>query len=263
VELDKQVEKVLKARGLYRTHEAYRALYRDSDAARLARLRLHAHDGIAIQSAWEEVLRTVPEKEPERPVRPAAEKLHWFLGFLEGRARLQLPPWWRKSILDASAYRRDNVYFPLEDQPFYHESGLDQVTAPVDTTLKRENGRIELRVDKEVITLPKPVQSLLAESLHCSVSARFVPNRCYLAIHGSTGRPYWLVCLDRASAKELWRTNVAANWWGSTTGPHEQRVAVTEQGGRVVVFGVATTGAHAEAFRADDGKNLFRFASTH
>ena len=57
----------------------------------LPALRLHPHDGIAIQAAWEEVTLTVPEEKQDQPVRPDRHKLDWFLGFLEGRGRVRAP----------------------------------------------------------------------------------------------------------------------------------------------------------------------------
>jgi hypothetical protein len=42
------------------------------------------------------------------------------------------------------------------------------------------------------------------------------------------------------------------------------RVAVDAQDDRVLVFGCSGLGlVHAEAFRADNGKNLFRFSNTY
>ena len=38
---------------------------------------------------------------------------------------------------------------------------------------------------------------------------------------------------------------------------------VVEEGQRVVVFGAGSTGFHVEAFRKDDGRNLFRFANSY
>lgn len=80
-------------------------------AGGLSTLLTHPNDGIAIQAAWQEVVVTIPEKEGDQAFRPDRENLNWFLGFLEGRARIEPPKWWARSLLDCHANRRGNVYF--------------------------------------------------------------------------------------------------------------------------------------------------------
>jgi hypothetical protein len=61
----------------------------------------------------------------------------------------------------------------------------------------------------------------------------------------------------------LWKSKVFGHWWDVAFGYHEMRVAVTEQNKRIVVFGAGFTGFHVEAFRPDDGVNLFRFSTSY
>ena len=58
-------------------------------------------------------------------------------------------------------------------------------------------------------------------------------------------------------------SKVWGSWWGAAMGVHRQWVEIVEQGDRVVVFGVAAVGFHVEAFRTDDGANLFRFSNAY
>jgi hypothetical protein len=263
--LDGKIQKVLAAFDLLREGEAFQALFQAAGDTGLPQLKLHAHDTIALQAAWREVLLTVPEKEPARAVRPDRSKLDWFLGFLEGRGRLRIPSWWREAVLKTRANRRDNVYFEFEQ--VYEKAGLDHVAAPPGTTLTKEKGKILLKVEKQPATMP---QSLLrtahtaaGEVFYCNVSALMAPKRCYVAVHGNAGYAYPLACIERDSGQVVWKSTVWAAWCGGTTGIHFERVTVTQQDERIVVFGVSTTGAHVEAFRASDGKNLFRFSTYH
>ena len=95
---------------LHESKEAYRLLFATAGVDGLSRLQTVHDDSIAIQSAWEEVTLTVPVKDGDRAYRPDTQKLSWFLGFLQGRARVSPPDWWRESLLDARANRRDNIY---------------------------------------------------------------------------------------------------------------------------------------------------------
>jgi hypothetical protein len=82
-------------------------------------------------------------------------------------------------------------------------------------------------------------------------------------VHERVGYPYDLVCIDRTTGKALWKSKVFGSWWYGASGQHMMWVTVTEQDKRIIVFGSAGTGAHVEGFRAEDGKNLFRFSTSY
>src|SRR5439155_9296246 len=126
--------------------KGYRTLFKKVGPDGIRRLQAHPGDGIAIQAAWEEVTLTVPEKEPAQVVRPNRHKLDWFLGFLEGRARVKAPQWWSEMLLDSRANRRDNIYPGNPTQCPYHRVGLDYASGPHDTNLKREGGKVVQRI---------------------------------------------------------------------------------------------------------------------
>jgi hypothetical protein len=76
------------------------------------------------------------------------------------------------------------------------------------------------------------------------------------------GYPYQLACIDRKTGKVVWNSDVFAHFWGAVSGARtEMSVAVTEQGGRVVLFGLSWAGFHVEAFKPGDGTSLFRFST--
>jgi hypothetical protein len=244
--------------------KAYRALFSKVGPDGVRKLLTHPDDSIAIQAAWEEVALTVPEREPRIAVRPDGRKLAWFLGFLEERGRVQPPLWWSEMVLDSRANRRDNIYPGNPKEMPYHEAGLDGAQAPRDTTLKKEGDQVLLKVGSEAVLIPESVlEKTDRGTVLCGVSAFVTPTRCYLAVHGDVGYSYPVACIDRSTAKVIWKSEVWGTWWGGATGIHFMWVAVTEQHDRIVVFGAGTTGIHVEAFRPDDGKNVFRFSSSY
>src|SRR5262249_37561015 len=99
--------------------------------------------------------------------------------------------------------------------------------------------------------------------LCCHVSALMRASRCYVAVHEDVGYPYDLACIDRGTGKVRWKSEVFGTWWGGATGIHEMCVTITEQNKRIVLFGSAATGIHVEAFRPEDGVNLFRFSTSY
>lgn len=255
---EKLVKEILAANDPSSAATEFGALFKWAGADGLRRLMMNSSDTIAVQAAWEEVELTVPEK-PERTVRPDRDKLAKFLGFLEGRARVQAPPWWSEAVLDARANRRGNVYaggFRMADR---REPKGNAPVPPLPATFDRQDGKAVVRVGAAFAPVPEDLPEKLR--LHGSfdtVSALMTPERCFVAVHGCIGYPYKLACVERASGKLRWISEVWASWWYSATGLHFHSVEVTEQGGRVVVFGVASGTFHVEAFRMEDGINVLR-----
>lgn len=243
----------------------YRSLFKLVGNDGLPRLQVHVSDTIAIQAAWMQVELTVPPEEPGRVVRPDREKLAWFLGFLEGRARVHPPKWWTEAILDARANRRGNVYAGGLNIPAHRRAG-DPVPekGPPKATIERREGRLVVHLGKESAGLPGDFpEKVRKPEVFDDVRALFTPTRCYVAIHEDVGYAYRLGCVERSPSRVRWASDVWGSWWGAATGMHRQWVEIVEQGGLVVVFGVASVGFHVEAFRADDGANLFRFSNSY
>jgi hypothetical protein len=270
-DVEKQIQKILAAQYPYDTDtpgfvSSYVKLFKSIGPEGLRKLQTYPHESIAIQAAWEEVALTVPEKDSGQVVRPDRPKLDWFLGFVEGRASAKAPAWWAKSLVDARANRRDNIYFSSgdpKDRP-YHKAGLDWVLAPNDTTLKKDGDKALLTIGKESIQIPpKMLHKFDQGEFYGAVSGLMTPSRCYLAVHTDTGGGYPLVCIDRATGNTIWKNRVMEMWWGGGSGQSHQWVAITEQNKRIVVFGCWSLELQIEAFGREDGKSLFRFATTY
>jgi hypothetical protein len=251
----------LRAPDLERASERFNVLFKRVGVEGLEQLRLNDHNNIALQAAWREVRLTLPEQKGNRRVRPDPAKLRWFLGFLEGRGRLRVPNWWQESILRAQTYRRDDcLNLALGNKPFYHDSGFGSIKTPLDTILIEEGASVVVAVADARTRVP---WALLKRSRNLSALA--TSSRCYIATHGNFGARYPLICVSRDSGKLIWKARV----WGHSfdlimvADSGSQRVTVTEEGSRVVVFGASLAGAHVEAFDVKDGKNLFRFTTAY
>jgi hypothetical protein len=258
-EVEKQIQDILKTKESSKVAQKYRTLFNKVGPKGIRTLQAYPQEGIAIQAAWEEVTLTIPEKEPKRP---DADKLKWFLEFMERRGSVKAPRWWSEALLNSDANRRDNIYPGEPKEKPYHRLGLDYTAGPLDSSLKRGRDTVELRIGEDSVPIP---QGLLLKDdfgkLCCGVSGLISHSRCFVAVHESVGYPYQLACIDRETAKTLWESQVFGTWWGSASGIHCMWVAVTEQNNRIVIFGSAATGMHMEAFRPEDGKNLFRFST--
>jgi hypothetical protein len=254
------VQAVVGAEGPFAAAEQYRALFLAAGAKGLADLKLSPHDSIAIQAAWQEVNVTLPAKNPEdgNPVvfRPDRDKLNRFFGFLEGRGRFHAPKWWADSLLEARANTRSDIYFPACDS-------ADKRAPPLAAVVTKGDKSV-LYVGKDSVVLPAELAQKETGGKEI-FSALITSNNVYVAKYDNALYPYTLARVNRADGRLVWKTEGWGSWWyqiGGSVG--RAHVAIELQGDHVLVFGVSGLGLiHAEAFRADDGKSLFRFSNTY
>ena len=240
----------------------FRSLFKQVGVDGLKKLQDHSDDSIALQAAWESVELTVPVQNPGQHLRPDRKQLEWFLSFMEKRCKVKAPSWWISSLLDANANRRYNIWFPAPNPDIYHRAGVDDVRSPLDTTLLRDGLKLTLKVAKESITIPENLFSKWnSGDLMHNISALVNDKRCYVAVHDDCGNFYKLTCIDRSSNKMIWQTEVWGHYWGGSSGRSRGWVSITEQNDRIVIFGQSGIGFHVEAFRSEDGKNLFRVSN--
>jgi hypothetical protein len=245
--------------------DAYKALFKKSDDTGLPALQTGQNDSIAIQAAWREVALTVPEDPPSGRIRPDQQKLDWFVGFLEGRALVKAPAWWTAAVHEAGAHRRDNIYFPspTRERSPYNATDLAGIFAPRDTAVSEKAGRLTIQVGDHKIQAPTSILKKSDDGTpYRGISAAFGKTRCYVALHGDIGNPFPLYCFDRETGTESWKSRVWGSWGGGSGKGHFW-VSVVESNDRVVVFGHSGSRIHVEAFTAEDGANLFRFASSY
>jgi hypothetical protein len=260
-EEEEQIRSILAADRPDQAARGYRALFQGARDGALTRLQAHPSDFIALQAAWMRVELTVPANEPARTVRPDRDALSWFLGFLEGRGRVKAPRWWADAILDAKANRRGNIYAGGLNEWPGRRTGPPPPSPPA-ATVELQGRQAVVRIGRDAVPVPEAVfKSAQWFGPVKRVGALVSPGRCYVAGHDQIGSEHPLTCVDRAADRVRWTRPVWGSYWGGTTGLPYQWVEVTEQGGRIVVFGVASTGFHVETFRADDGANLWRFSN--
>jgi hypothetical protein len=264
-EIKKMVLDVLNQQEARLADQRYRALFDAVGSDALGQLKADPHDSIALQAAWEEVQLSLPEKDQPQPTRVQPGKLERFLGFLEGRGRVQIPRWWEIALGEAKSRGRDHRVTCSSNALAFQRgkriiTGL-RIRTEEGISLSKENGTITLRVGKQSLVVPKELiieDRVLADNLTVLISGQ----HWYVALYDTVGYKYPLVCLENKTGKMLWQAVVWGTWWWEYSGLHSQRVSLSKQDDRVVVFGASSTGAHVEAFKASDGTNLFRVSTT-
>jgi hypothetical protein len=244
--------------------DRYQSAFKGVSADGIARLKVHADDGVSIRAAWETVVRTIPEKIATGETRPDRDKLNWFLGFIEGRLRVQVPEAWAADLLNCHAIDRRTVYPGTPYKGVPHQAGLYDIRSALDTTLTKNGKQIVLTVGKASVPIPEYlVERAKRDALEHTIEGLFTPACCYVAVHRNVGYPFDVVCIDRSAGRTIWQNTVRATWFGFSNGGHEMHVTLAEQQSRLVVFGSGTDGLFVEVFRSADGVCLCRFATSY
>ena len=231
---------------------------------RLRSLKNDADLSVALRAAWEEICFTLPEEGQVGALTVDSRKLHWFVGFTEGRLKLELPKWWVNAFVRAEAFRRDNVVFNHLDESSYHATGRD-IQAPRDTCVEDYDGGVRLKVGKEAFTIPTGqfAKMFRPKSRIDTLSVLLEDNRCYLLAYEGFAREGTLYCLERPSGRTIWMREL---WLGNDGGgfmgqPGFHGVSIVRQDKRICVIGMGGGVAYIEACDSKDGRILFRFST--
>jgi hypothetical protein len=227
-------------------------------------LKGHSELSIALRAAWEAVRRTISEEKQPIAVKPDADALHRFVGFLEGRLNVPLPNWWEQKLLNAHAYEREHTYFPLLDERPYHrtESGLSALShikiAKIDKDLVASEGNRSFRIPSLLVETSQrkgPVDA---------VGVLIDEERCYVALHSARCSPFKVSSVDRSVDRVVWSVEVwAAGGLIDYAGRGHHWITLDVRDGTLFVFGAGDDAVYVEGFSLNDGSNRFRFSTSY
>lgn len=199
-------------------------------------------DSNAISKAWQKVADG----------QYSNDRIHWFLGFIEGRFLVEPPKWWKDSVQSLKTRDKNNVFFsPSEKLPH----GIN---------IKVEGESFVLHFDeypKDQLRLSKSELSAIPE-LARVISGAVDETRFYIAIHSLLSAEFDLVCYDRNGAVVWTATIDGAKYMGQQSGfgfAHYNDVIVCKDS--VLIFGVSDEAVYIEQLSKHDGRSLIKFSS--
>jgi hypothetical protein len=247
---------------------------RTADWETLSKLQASHDTSVAIQAAWEHVRRSLPNERPEyeghRPPSLDQKAANRFLGFVEGRLPVTVPPWWQELILKGRGHAHvDGSHwheFKGSSLGRYYEQGVGDRNE--DVLLVGPGIRVE-RYTPELLELDiggKVIGFPMRTTVRCNVSAAIVKDGVYVAVsHSWTSATSQIVAVDADRKEVIWKKMI----WGEVPlvfrsgagGFHwiDFRSTASE----VIVFGAMDDVVYAEAFAIADGKPKWRFSSTY
>jgi hypothetical protein len=253
-----------------------RSLFAGAGSERIRRLMNDDDISISLAAAYRGALQNNAENPIPRPER--------FLGFMEGRTRINIPLRWEVEL--TMRFLRDRPELAVKSLenylpvcPFlsrwgdgflssarveFKRTGFE-LKAPTGTSLSRVDGRIFLTggdvripIDEKAVPSPEDYFPPL-EYLEAVVG----PKKTFLAFYRWCACPYPLVCVDSQSGEALWRGDIwsVGDWRVGAAGADVHEVFIQADEARVAVLGHASDGSYAEAFNTRDGSNIFRFST--
>ena len=212
-------------------------------------------DTIAIQSAWEMVELSVPQKHQQvGTYTPNKKAITKFLDLIEKRRKLKIPTWWRETVESAKANRRHNIYggnLTIEPYQYLERVGM---RCPV-------NANIE-KVRDEYVYIANGMQfSFHMDSLEDHVCVLFDRSRAFAAFHEGFGFPHRVICFDLASNSIVWESEACGCFWGGTSGMSTSNLSMLIADESVYVFGAAGS-FYVHAFDMNSGQTTFQFTNS-
>jgi hypothetical protein len=258
-----QIESIVNAKSPVFAATGFEKLFDKRRAEQIRGLKAHASVGIGLRAAWEEVRISVPEKRQPSQLDVDRTRLSRFIGFVEGRLCISLPPWWEETVLNAQAFERANIFFTVQPQLLYPKRGLGFLM-PRDTTLINTQQQAVLQVRGESVRIPaKVLENGRTHSGPC-LSAFLDRDRAYVAMQSDCCDPYQLICIDRRLGNIVWEAEVWASGGGIFyCGPSYHVVSISVADQRVLVFGAGPNCVYVEGFAVVNGTPLFRFSTSY
>jgi hypothetical protein len=204
------------------------------------------------------VVRATPTKSDQLG-RANRQSLMTFLAFLEERGHIKAAKWWTDAILDPE----DGVPREFVDSRFKRNPKLAPL--PVPGMIVDHDGASMLRIGSTSVVLPSDLLARIGHRYPADgAAAAITPERIYVGEYDTCMGFFKLACIDRSEGRIRWIADAEGDGWcGNFSGNAYHYLEIVEQRDRVVVFSLGPMGDSAEAFRADDGVNLFRFSSRY
>jgi hypothetical protein len=235
------------------------------DLPKNAQPRVHQYTSASLDEAWDRIRRAIPEKEGKESKREVDGRLlQRFLGFLEGRLRVNLPKQWERSVGAARAFHRDNIVFDV-DRKRRMIRGTHGFYLDRQNKLNVRRNSAELVVDRVSIGIPMDAYKRLTAmkpTHRCSqLSVLVSGDRCFIANYANTGTPFFLLCLNRTSNEVEWQSEAKGSGVGAYLGVGSHAVYLAENDESIVAFGVEGISIHIEGFDKKSGRRQFWFSS--
>lgn len=252
---------ILKASTMKGRADAFRLYFEHIQRPAVLALKFDSNEDIALQAAWEAAnVDVVTIDSMEAKLNP--NKIHWFLGFLEGRMQTDVPKWWGERLLAARIYAKNTTVFPPASQPKAFINSLIGLQIPTGISIRGvANERVSVEDGKRIMEVDR--HDLEVDEFVDRCTPYFGEECCYVIFDVDSGFPCVLKAFSIETGRNLWSAQLwaAGRLVSRGAGYHEH--CVVEQGDSVFVWGAESHGVYMERLSSQTGKVLSRFCSCY
>lgn len=183
-----------------------------------------------------------------------------FIVFFEGLTKTKAPTWWSRGIADVDVFANEHHAFisqgklkwPLQSVTPSGKDGLR--VEEKKALLQCTSGNRSLEIEKSVF-----------DSIYSGSYVGWLgKDRSVVASYwDGSGFSYQIAGFKDGNRKQEWKTDVWAAGRSSLGGNGFHHVELQENEGIVIIYGIESHGAYAEAFDIATGKASFRFCTCY
>lgn len=247
--------------------KVYRQVFNSRTISECNAMRSFPDDSIALRAAWESIRRDIRIGVDRERVELPESDLFRFVGFVEGRLKQSVPEWWVNRLKRAKGNREDTLIFSAKDDRELIYLGDRHLRHDAHHEMTLHDSLIVVRSKEGTIQLPiRLLEGKRLQLTYRCVSLALNERLCVIATHMEGAMAYELMCLQRKTMEELWRTVVWASSPPSIVAsgdPPVHKVDVVVDDNHVTVFGATSNSQYIEKFNINDGTAVCRFGTSY
>jgi hypothetical protein len=246
-------------------------LFSEISETRLYELKRGDDLELSLAAAWKELCLRSGGKDSSKPGvtdrQPVdRDAANYFLGFVEGRTKSELPEWWKRALISAHIDNGQYGTFGRLAKIKYQTTGLG-FDCSTDTIINRKEEITDIVLEKSRYCIQNRFLDLMiaeagGKRAGDNIIFRNGQKRKYMAVYMPAGFHFRLVCFTSETKTHNWTADVWAAGRREANGRPFHWVEICEDRERVFVYGMDSFGIYLEEFDAKTGKNLVRFASS-
>jgi hypothetical protein len=233
-----------------------------SDRTQLNANVVSSDSTIAAHAVWRSFELACRQSQNSKTVKSiAVEKPEYVLGFLESRAKIITPAWWRDALISAHLSDTNDWVFETKKDNAARNHASDLTLPRGATGSIGITGDLEIDLGAQKIRLPaKVVSDGRANSAATGLEVAIAADSTLVAWCGAHGN---ILLMKVGPEGECWHAMVRGHWSvGSFSGPGErQHVELFANDKSVAVFAASRSVVYFELFDCENGLRQFRFST--
>jgi len=231
-------------------------LFQKATTAELLSMQTHENSGIALKAAWTLAHREIVKR---NATRDDDWQMQRFLGFLEGRLRVEIPKFLQTAKVYQHSESRTWFLYPGSEPgtlPMRPQPDWPELTHSKDGSIwTLVDGKDRIEVD-----VPKNRKYHLRNLALIGVSEK----RIFLGLPLNVGSPFGIRCFNRKKGNLEWIAGVWADGgFVRHMGLGMHRFDLIEHDGEVLVLGVCDLALYIASYDAETGEARFRFSTRY